>query len=399
MHKRKIQVYNWKRFRQRLCISLFLSGFACLLSLLLSACSLVASTWQTGTLTHQHIVALTVDAKNPQLIYAGDVLGSIYVSTDAGQHWTERSSVSTSPVTLLTLTADPSGAKIYATTNTGLIVSMDNAQSWHPVSTAILPADTYTAPAFVGTKQVYIGTQHHGLFVSNDDASTWHPENAGLSSSIAINAITYDELHHRLWLATSGGVYRSNDSATSWQAMNTGFPTETIATAIQPAANAGGDSSLVYAGTTKGFYLSSDSGAHWMGIQVLQYVYIRQILVDFRSRNAATVYAAKNVGLFRSDDSGQNWAGIGNAIPRDQTVYALAIGAKQAAQLYAVSNNVYLYPGTSSTGIDPLRVLSLLTIVLLFVILFYVTRREIRRNRKKPRQPDKTETKASSPAK
>lgn len=399
VYRRKTQLRNWEKYRQRLCMSLFLSGFACLLSLLLSACSLVASTWQTGTLTNQHIHALAVAAKNPQVIYAGDVQGGIFVSTDAGQHWTARSSISTSPVMLLTLTPDPSGTKIYAATSSGLIISTDNAQSWHPVSSSILPIDTYTAPAFTSAKQVYIGTQHHGLFVSDNDASTWHSENGGLSSSIAINAVTYDEVQHRLWLATSNGIYRLNNGATSWQVMNTGFPAGTVATAIQPATNAGGDAPLLYAGTTKGFYLSSDSGVRWTGIAVLQYVYIRQILVDFRSRNAATVYVATNVGLFRSDDSGQNWAGIGSAIPRDQTVYALAIGAKQASQLYAVSNNVYLYPGNSSTGIDPLSVLSLLTVLLLFIILFYVARREIRRIRKKPQPPDKPEKQASSPAK
>ncbi len=402
MYKRDIQVCRfWQRIRL-FRMPLLLLIFACVTSLLLSACSLnslSASTWQTSTLTHQHIQSLAVDAENSQIIYAGSVQGNIFVSMDAGQHWTMRSSISTSPVTLISLTADPSATKVYAATTTGLIISTDSAQSWHPVSTSKLPSDTYTAPVFSNKQQVFIGTMHHGLYMSNDDATTWHTENSGLSTTLAITNIAFDTLQHRLWLATSAGVYRSDDEGASWHVLNAGFPDGTVATTVQPAANAGGDPGLVYAGTTKGFYLSTDSGAHWTGITVLQYVFIRQILVDFRSRNAATVYVATNVGLFRSDDSGQNWAGVGSGIPRDQTVYVLVIGAKQASQLYAASNSVYLYPGNSSTGIDPLRVLSLLIVLLLFVVLFYVVRREVRRNRKKTRQSNKKEVEESTPAK
>ena len=388
-YRQNILVCNRRKYRQYLPV--LFAGFAILLSFLLSACSLDASTWQTGSLSHQHIHALAVNPKNPQIIYAGDMQGSIFVSTDAGQHWTMRSHVSSSSITLLSLTVDPSGTKIYASTTTGLVISIDNAQSWQQINSSLLPVDTYTVPVFTSGKQVYIGTMHHGLFVSNDDATTWRTEGSGLSQAIAINAIAYDELQHHLWIATSTGVYRSDDAGASWQALNTGFPAGTVATAIQSATNAGGDAALLYAGTTKGFYLSNDAGAHWTSIAALQYVYIRQILVDFRSRNAATVYVATNVGLFRSDDSGQKWAGVGSNIPRDQTVYALAIGAKQATQLYAASNNVYLYPGNSSTGLDPARILTLLIVLLVFVVLFYVVRREIRRYRKKPQQADKTE--------
>lgn len=399
---RKVERYGVWGYTHHIHVPVLLLGFAFLTSFLLSACSLESlstSTWQASTLTHQHIHALAVNPKNSQVIYAGDVQGNIFSSNDAGLHWTPRSPISSSSVTLLALTIDPSGTKMYAATTTGLIVSTDNAQSWHPVSTSILPTDTYTAPIFTSAQQVYIGTMHHGIYTSSDDAATWHAKSGGLPTNIAINNIAFDSLQHRLWLATSAGVYRSDDGGASWHALNTGFPTGTIATSVQPAASAGGDTSLVYAGTTKGFYLSTDSGTHWTGIAVLQYVYIRQVFIDFRSKNAATIYVATNVGLFRSNDSGQDWAGVGSGIPRNQAVYTLVIGTKQASQLYAASNNVYLYPGTSGTGIDLSRVFSLIVVLLLFVVLFYVVRREVRRYRRKPQQSDEAEEQESTTAK
>ena len=395
------------RQRKRLSqMSLRLIVLMFLLPLLLSGCSLdtfSSSTWQTSTLSNQHIQTLAVNAKNSQVIYAGNGQGMVFESMDSGQHWSMRSSVpaiASQPVTSLLLVGDPTGTKVYAATNAGLLTSVDNAHSWHSVAVSSLPTDIYTIPVFVGTQKIYVGTAHHGIYVSDNGGTVWRTDTTGLPATVAINNVSFDALQHRLWLATSAGIYISDDGV-SWHEMNTGLPSGTDVTTVQPAASAGGDLALVYAGTTKGLYLSTDAGAHWTSNTLLQGALIRAILVDYRSRNAATVYICTNVGVFRSDDSGQNWGGVGTGIPHDQVVYALVIGAKQASQLYAASNNVYLFPGNSSTGIDPTRLLSLLVVLLFFGVLFYVVRHETRRYSKNDRKNRKsrqaTQTEETTP--
>src|SRR5215469_18955050 len=65
------------------------------LIVLFSACApgsgIFGGTWQSSGLQHQHIRALAVDPNNVQDIYAGDAENGVFVSTDAGAHWSQHS--------------------------------------------------------------------------------------------------------------------------------------------------------------------------------------------------------------------------------------------------------------------------------------------------------------------
>ena len=231
-------------------------------------------------------------------------------------------------------------------------------------------------------KSIYVGTLHHGIFASNtSDGIHWHSINGTLPSDIAINELAFDSSQHQLWAATSLGAYRSENEGTTWNVLNTGLPVTGGVTSLQPAANFGGATGLVYAGTQQGIFRSTDDGVHWAESgQVLQGVPIEHILIDYRSTNASTLYVGTRFGVFRSDDSGQNWSAAAAGFPRSTSVYALAIGADNASQLYAAANNVYLFPGYGSS-INPTRVITLLLVLLLFGLLALVAQRSARRRR------------------
>jgi len=110
--------------------------------LMLSACApssgIFASgngDWQSTGLKQQHIHTLAVNPNNAQLLLAGDVLGSVFMSTDGAAHWTQRSSVPSQSKTILALSFDTTGKKLYATTDAGIFVSTNNAQTWSAVGT------------------------------------------------------------------------------------------------------------------------------------------------------------------------------------------------------------------------------------------------------------------------
>ena len=197
-----------------------------------SACApganlLGSGSWQASSLTRQHIHALTVDPNAPQILYAGDEDGTIFTTSDAGQHWTKRGNISsTSSITLSMLTMTSPGKTLYALTDMGLFASTDAAQTWHAINilSSGLPADSYTTLTFDEQKNMYVGTLHHGVFIStsNDDIH-WKAINATLPAGIAINELAFDSAQHILWAATSSGVYRSNNMGTTWDALNNGF--------------------------------------------------------------------------------------------------------------------------------------------------------------------------------
>src|SRR5436309_14437327 len=133
-----------------------LPGMLVLLLLLsLSACApgsgiLGGGDWQASGLQHGYIRTLEVNPKDPQKLYAGDTQGNIFVSADAGQHWIEQNSGIVLPNAIHALAFNIAGTKLFAATDTGLLVSTDGAQQWKTVSTSAsgLPADSYTAVTF-----------------------------------------------------------------------------------------------------------------------------------------------------------------------------------------------------------------------------------------------------------
>ena len=339
--------------------------------------------WQSTGLTQQHIHALTVNPNNAQLLFAGDLQGSISMSTDGAQHWTKRSAIPAQATTILALSFDTTGKKLYATTNAGIFVTTNNAQSWSAVSTANsgLPLDSYPTIAFdyQASAIIYAGSAHHGVFISNDGGTSWSAMNTGLPANIAINGLTLDSDEHQLWAATSAGVYRTGTGTIAWQAFNSGLPANVVAYAVQPAFISGGAQGLVFVGTNHGFYRSSVSGNQWTASQEsLVRLTIYAVLIDVSQ--PTTIYVGTNIGAFRSNDNGQNWSGMTGSIPTGQPVYVLLFGNTGGSQIYAASNDVYAYSGSSS-GFSFNQVLPILLILLFFYLLYRLTRGS--RNRRK----------------
>ncbi|GAC1552409.1 MAG: hypothetical protein NVS2B2_03260 [Ktedonobacteraceae bacterium] len=355
----------------------------------LAACApdtnlLGSGSWQASTLTQQHIHALAVQPNTPQVLYAGNQDGTIFRSSDGGQHWTKRGPISSTSLVLSRLTVTPSGKTLYALTDSGLFASTDAAQTWQLVNTSNsgLPADDYTTMTFNAPKSIYIGTLHHGIFISNGNHhSHWQAINGTLPLDSAINELAFDSTQHRLWAATALGVYRSDNEGTTWDALNNGLPGTDGVISLQPAASVGGATGLIYVGTKHGIFRSMDAGVHWAESgQVLRGVPIQHILIDYRSTNASTLYVGTRFGVFRSDDNGQNWRGVAAGFPRNTSVYALVIGANKASQLYAAADNVYLFPGNGN-GITPTRIITLLLILMLFMSLGLIAQRSVKRRK------------------
>ncbi len=367
------------------------------LLLCLAACApgsgiFAGGAWQSGGLQHQHIRVFAVDPNNPQNIYAGDTQDGIYVSTDAGIHWSQRSTGLPLPTTIHALVFDDSGKNLYAATDTGVFISVDAAQHWAAISG--LPAASCTALAFdlKAPHTIYTATMRTGVFVSTNDGSTWTAANGGLPVGISMNGLAFDSDQHQLWAATNMGIYRSSDAGITWQALNTGLPSAVVVNTVFPAAISGGDQGLVFAGTNRGFFRSEDYGARWSASQVsLSGTSVNAILIDYQK--VTTVYVGIGLGVLRSDDSGQNWAGVASGLPRDQPVFALAMGANGYNQLYAADNDVYLFPGNRS-AFDPSQIFPILLILAFFFALYRLSSRGRKRTQQmlKPEQIIETET-------
>lgn len=354
--------------------------------------------WQSTGLKQQHIHTLAASPNNAQLLLAGDVQGSVFMSTNGASHWTQRRSVPSQAKTILALSFDTTGKKLYATTDAGIFVSTNNAQTWSAVGTAGsgLPLDSYSSIAFdyQAVTAIYVGSAHHGVYMSNDGGKTWSAINNGLPANAAINGLTLDSDEHQLWAATSVGVYRTDNRTFAWQAFNSGLPANVVAYSVQPAFISGGTQGLVFVGTNSGFFRSDVAGNQWTESQEsLGQTIIYEVLIDVSQ--PTTIYIATNKGAYRSTDNGQNWGSIANGLPKDQPVYALLFGSSGGSQLYAASNGVYMYPGNSS-GFGFGQLISIVIIILFFVLLYYFTRGS-RKGRREILKPERIIESSPSP--
>ena len=373
-----------------------------LLLVLLAACApssgiFSGSGWQSGGLQRQHIRTLAVDPNDPTKIYAGDSQGAIFASTDAGTHWSGRSTglPLSDPVHMLAFNGN--GKKLYVATEKGLFVSSDSAQSWHAITASNLPTDSYIALTvdFSAPGVIYVATATHGIFVTTNDAATWTAINTGLPAAITINGLTYDSDRHQLWAATSAGIYRSDDKGASWRVFNTGLPAGIAVNAVQPVSVVSGAQGLVFAGTAHGFFRSQDGGQHWTTSQeALSGTSVRCILIDFRSTNSSTLYVCTDIGALLSTDSGQTWRAVAPGLPKGQAVYALALGASGYSQIYAATDDVYLYPGNGGDA-SPTRLIPILLVIVFFYVLYRIASGSRRKQQKQ--KPSNAEAPASTP--
>ena len=347
--------------------------------------------WQLGGLQKQHIRTLAVDPNNLQNIYAGDAQNGVFASTDAGMHWSQRSTGLPLLVTIHALAFDGPGKKLYAATDARVYVSADAAQHWTAITG--LPADNYTALAFdlKAPHTIYTAAEHQGVLVSTNDGSSWSAASGGLPAGITINGLAFDTDQHQLWAVTNLGIYRSGNGGITWQALNNGLPAAVVVYTVLPASINGGTQGLVFAGTNQGLFRSRDGGARWSRSQeTLSGTSVYAILIDYRQ--ASTVYVAISIGALRSDDNGQNWEGVASGLPKGQPVYALALGSNGYNQLYAAANDVYLYPGNSGI-FDPSQLIPFLLIIFGFLALYRLTAQGRKRAREtfRPKQVDETE--------
>lgn len=372
--------YVMDRARPVLLLLLLLLGGA-----LLTACStgaglLGGGNWQASGLKNQHIRVLTVNANNPDIIYAGDEQGQVFVSSDAGQKWTEHSAGLPSPTSIHALLFERTSKKLYAATDKGIYTSDDSVQQWTALATS---PGKYTALEYDSEAVSHLYTaSDQGIMISTDSGVSWHAASNGLPQGLVVNSITLDG-NHQLWIATSHGVYRADDKGTNWQALNNGLPDGIICYSVQPASLVSGDKNLVYLGTNRGFFVSHNAGARWeQGQSGLTAVNVHRILLDFRRSDATTLYAATDIGPLHSTDNGQSWGAVAPGWPRQMTAYDLTLGASGYERLFAAMNDIYLYPGSggSGGGFSFDRVLPLLLVAFFFFLLFQLSRRGRKRN-------------------
>jgi photosystem II stability/assembly factor-like uncharacterized protein len=228
---------------------------------------------------------------------------------------------------------------------------------------------------------VYAGTDFDGVMKSTDSGRSWRAAHAGLGTreigTLVIDPTAPDVVYAAVE-GSSEGVYKTTNGALRWRfsGLNDNFvealviapntPATLFAAVWDPALSGSGEdrivksidggrrwveprpgfiseyvpalavdprrSSIVYAGTDRGVYKTTDGGTQWRAIGLTGVGQINAIALD--PRKATVIYAAtKRGGVRRSTDGGRTWSQL-NAGLTTLDVDSLAISS-DGRRLYA----------------------------------------------------------------
>lgn len=191
-----------------------------------------------------HTKTMTIDPRDPNVIYAGIEQGDLFKTTDGGASWFEISSFSKETdwtyrdVHLVTIDPDNS-AELFLTTGMGIYRSLDAGQTWK----------------LIIDNSFRIGYPDH-FIISPLDHKTFFVAGAAKDPG------SWRTSHH-----ADATIMKSRDRGATWTDASAGFPDDRRPNieAMSLAAYTGGFA--LFAGTTDGIVFASEDGAeHWTQI-------------------------------------------------------------------------------------------------------------------------------------
>jgi hypothetical protein len=282
------------------------------------------------------------------------------------------------------LAIDDGGDLFAGTAADGVLRSSDGGRNWKPARRGLLQADVQ-ALAVGAEGTLYAGTSAGGVYRSTDHGEIWEPANGGAqlgasrrrwlphlrpppgplpSTTVRALAVAPWGAQAALFAGTDSGLYASRNSGRSWRPANRGLPgtdSTTGATDLPVGAVAAApDDGLLFIGTARGVFKSTDGGRRWRpanrglpatdpfsGVSATGV----QSLVAYRDRRRHALYlvAATSRGLFRSTDGGERWQraekGFAGAVPAGEDLAVLALAVLDDP----IVRVTRLYAGTAET--------------------------------------------------
>jgi len=302
------------------------------------------------------VVSIALHPTKSNIIYlATDE--AVYKSSDTGETWT-RFEGELTRTRVISLAIDPTlSATVFAgTMGDGTYKSPDGGRTWHQFNAGIQKG---TISAIVnqivfnprGTEMVYAATTV-GVFRSMNGGRNWVERMNGMNEVNFVVSLAIDpQRPHVIYAGTTGGVYRTINGAESWEKKSGGMVAAdakmaSMALGVNGLAVDPTNSDVVYAGTTKGLYKSTDQGEHWAKIEgSIQNSYVSAIQMD--PSQPSTLYLATSDRVQKSEDSGATWIPKINGLAAT-SIRSLQISPGDPHVLYVGTNGGGLYRSTDA---------------------------------------------------
>lgn len=320
----------------------------CIIRILTSLLLLVSAACSQHS---EAVVSIALHPTNPNIIYVA-TNDSVYKTRDGGHSWEQFPNFSARRVT--TIVIDPQlPATIYAgTMGDALYKSPDGGQHWLPHNVGLKEHVSYVNQFVFHPTQneiIYIATTV-GAFATKDGGREWEERMAGMKEVHIVVALAINPKNPRiLYAGTTGGAYRSDDGAATWKKVNDGLiPAEildaSLALGVNMLAVDPVNTDVVYAGTTKGLFKTTNQASSWERIgRALPDQFISSVVIHPIQSNI--LYIGGRAGVQKSADGGRSWQAMNKGLAT-LNIRTIAMSLRDPQLLFAGTNGSGLYRST-----------------------------------------------------
>ncbi|MFQ5706763.1 MAG: YCF48-related protein [bacterium] len=259
-------------------------------------------------------------------ILAGTFTKGIVSSTDDGQSWNQAGLTNTYDVESFAM--DSKGSMFVGTAN-NIFGSNDNGQSWTRLS---IGHSIYNRSLVINSKGDLFAASQNGILYSLDNGNTWSRivdlNNDGNYLNDKVNALALNKKDELFAGTQDQGILRSFDNGSSWVPTNTGLMDKTVQALVVDL------SQQIWAGTSKGIFLSTDNSETWSQTGLTD-----RSVQSFALNSRGDIFAGTSTGVLVSEDNGVTWTEINNGLT-NLNIHALAI-----------DSTGHLLTGTNSDGV------------------------------------------------
>ncbi len=256
----------------------------------------------------QSVRALAISSVDPKIVVAGSLQG-VFRSRDGGSHWTQISPPDSKEIhEIASVAIDPKDPNIIYTGTWHLPwKTTDGGEHWNNIKQGIIDdSDVFSIIVDPDSPQVVYASACSGIYKSEDAGLLFHKVQGIPSTARRTRILLEDPQHPEIVFAgTTEGLYRTVDAGKTWK-RTTGPEITVNSVAIDPATH------RVLLATDKGGVVASDDGGDTFhsantGFSARQITALKRDEHHPGTIFVGVVNDRSWGGVFQSDNGGFNW--------------------------------------------------------------------------------------------
>jgi photosystem II stability/assembly factor-like uncharacterized protein len=245
------------------------------------------------------------------------------------------------PAVIYATVADGALPGLYRTRNTG--------KSWEPVK-GLGGAEVYSLAIWAKDSQVMAVGMRDGVRLTRDGGATWEPISpAGNIELQPVVSVAFDPRNSDvIYAGTPRLPWKTSDGGANWTLIAEGMSTDSdiITLRVDPTRP-----SRVFIGACSGFWRSTNAGAVWSKMSGIPFTSRRTYAFAQDPQHPEIIFAGTSRGLYRTVDGGAEWKNIAANEIKGLAIQNGIFTSPRLTAVYSKAQTVEIRFSPSMTGL------------------------------------------------